>query len=93
MAFRSSAARTWQSPGLTAALKARKLPQRLPTDADRPPVSTFPGRKEKRLLGQLALGEDVPPEVAPDDATRLDWLLTIEPDEDELDESHAWSEG
>jgi hypothetical protein len=40
-------------PGVKKALQALRLPKRKPTDADRPPPSTFPGRKAKVLPGQL----------------------------------------
>lgn len=32
--------------------------RRAPTEADAPPLSTFPGPKVKPLPGQLALGDD-----------------------------------
>ena len=49
------AGRNWQHSALTAALQAHKLPKRAPTEADRPPTSTLPGRKVKVLPGQLEL--------------------------------------
>jgi hypothetical protein len=36
-------------------LRAVKLPKRKPTESDRPPASTFPGRKPKLVRGQLDL--------------------------------------
>jgi hypothetical protein len=39
--------------GLAAALRARALQKRPPTDADRPPPSTLPGPKRRPLPGQL----------------------------------------
>jgi hypothetical protein len=43
------------------ALRAYKLPKRKPTDDDRPPPSTFPGKKSKPLPGQTDLfGGEVP---------------------------------
>ena len=53
MTFRSDARK--QSPGVREALRALRLERRPPTEADRPPASTFPGRKERRLRGQLDL--------------------------------------
>ena len=58
MTFRSSSAREWQHRALTEALKAHKRPKRAPTEADRPPTSTLPGRKVKVIPGQLELGND-----------------------------------
>jgi hypothetical protein len=49
-----------QHPALTETLRLLGLPKRKPTDADRPPVSTLPGRKVKPLPGQLELGQDEP---------------------------------
>jgi hypothetical protein len=46
------------SPALEAELWFRhKAAKRAPTDADRPPVSTFPGPKPKVHDDQLELGE------------------------------------
>jgi hypothetical protein len=41
------------SLALREALRALKLEARKPTDADRPPPSTFPGRKVSVRPGQL----------------------------------------
>jgi hypothetical protein len=57
---------TREHPALANARRALKLEQRAPTDADRPPASTFPGRKGRRLPGQLELLE---PEIAARQAT------------------------
>ncbi len=43
------------SPGVSESLRLRKLPQRKPTEADRPPVTPLPGRQIKPLPGQLDL--------------------------------------
>jgi Protein of unknown function (DUF3631) len=45
--------RDWESPAITSALRARELEQRKPSDDDRPPLSTFPGRRSKPTPGQL----------------------------------------
>jgi len=45
-------------PGLDAALKGLAAARRTPTDADRPPVSTFPGPRPRVIAGQLAFGDD-----------------------------------
>jgi hypothetical protein len=42
-------------PGMRDALRASKLPKRKPTDDDRPPPSTFGGKKPKLLPGQTDL--------------------------------------
>ena len=47
------------SPGLAAALHARKAPKRKPTEDDRPSPKPFPGRKTKPLPGQLRLEGDL----------------------------------
>ncbi len=41
--------------GLREATRALGLRKGMPTDDDRPPLSTFPGRRVKPLDGQLAL--------------------------------------
>ena len=43
------------NPAVAETLRLLKLPQRKPTDADRPPVKPAPGRKIKPLRGQLDL--------------------------------------
>jgi len=48
------------SPGLAEALRLLRLEKRKPTEADRPPTSTLPGRKVKPLPGQLSLGAEEP---------------------------------
>ncbi len=59
MVFRSrSEARDRQHPALTEALRLLKAETRKPTDADRPRVSTVPGRKVPLIPGQLELGTD-----------------------------------
>ncbi len=58
---RSSDARS-QHPALAATLRALRLDRRKPTEADRPPASTFPGRKATVLPGQLELADDAEPE-------------------------------
>ena len=56
--------------GLLEALRLRRLPARRPTDGDRPPVSTLPGRKAEAIPGQMTLdGGDVPLDPA-DEARR-----------------------
>jgi hypothetical protein len=57
---RSRSARDRRHPALTETLGLLGLPRHKPTDADRPPVSTLPGRKVKPLLGQLELGQNEP---------------------------------
>jgi hypothetical protein len=44
-------------PGLTAALRARRLEKREPTERDRPPPQPFPGPRRKPLPGQMTLEE------------------------------------
>jgi hypothetical protein len=49
---------TRKSPrGLSEALRARGLPQRKPTEHDRPPPQPLPGPKARPLPGQLSLDE------------------------------------
>jgi hypothetical protein len=49
------------SPGLREALHALGLPRRKRAEADRPPPSTFPGRKTRPLPGQLSLLDETTP--------------------------------
>lgn len=46
-------------------LKALAARKGKPTDADAPPLSTFPGPKAKPLPGQLVLGDEVGDAVRP----------------------------
>jgi hypothetical protein len=48
-------------PGLCEALRLSRLPKRKPTEADRPPPSTLPGRKTRPLPGQLSLVDETTP--------------------------------
>jgi hypothetical protein len=55
-------------PGLAEALRNfRRAAKRKPTDADRPPPSTFSGRQPRRITGQLELGEHVDLHATEDD--------------------------
>lgn len=45
-------------PGLAAALRALRAKRRPPTEADRPPLTTFPGPRIPVLPGQLGLFDD-----------------------------------
>ena len=46
-----------ETAGLAAARRALRLRKGPATDGDRPPPSTFPGRKATVLEGQLCLGD------------------------------------
>lgn len=54
----SSRGRFHQHAALTEALRLRGAAQRVPTDADRPPPSTFPGRRPRIIPGQLEFIEE-----------------------------------
>jgi len=58
MTSRSDARDRPLSPGLAEALRLLRLEKRRPTEADRPPPSTLPGRKLRPLAGQLELGAE-----------------------------------
>ncbi len=51
-------------PALLETLRLFRLEKRKPTEADRPPPSTLPGRVAPRLAGQLVLGAADPEEAA-----------------------------
>jgi hypothetical protein len=50
------------SAGLREALRFLKAPKRKPTDADRPPPSSLPGRRARLVDGQLGLEERSEPD-------------------------------
>jgi hypothetical protein len=45
------------SPGLVEAIRVARLPKHKPSDTDRPPTLALPGRKPRRIAGQLLLEE------------------------------------
>jgi len=44
-----------ERPAIREALRIKGLEQRKPTEADRPPIRPFSGRKSKPIPGQLTL--------------------------------------